>query len=50
MNISFTNAFNQGVSQYLNYNQGNNLINALNRNRNTGATGQFENDINTSGF
>ena len=31
--VGQANAFNQGVSQYLNYNQGNNLINALNRNQ-----------------
>jgi hypothetical protein len=31
--VGQANAFNQGVSQYLNYNQGNNLINALGRNR-----------------
>jgi hypothetical protein len=31
--VGSANAFNQGVSTYLNYNQGNNLINALNTNR-----------------
>jgi len=30
--IGQANALNQGVSTYLNYNQGNNLVNALNRN------------------
>lgn len=31
--VGQANAFNQGVSTYLNYNQGNNLMNALNSNR-----------------
>jgi len=31
--VGQANAFGQGVSSYLNYNQGNNLINALNRNQ-----------------
>jgi hypothetical protein len=36
--VGQANAFNQGVSSYLNYNQGNNLINALNKPRSTPAT------------
>lgn len=32
--VGQVNALNQGVSQYLSYNQGNNLVNALNANRN----------------
>lgn len=31
--VGQANAITQGVSQYMNYNQGNNLINALNRNQ-----------------
>jgi hypothetical protein len=50
--VGAANALSQGTSTYLNYNQGNNLINALNANRygRPSATGQFEADINTSGF
>jgi len=50
--VGGANAFGQGVSTYLNYNQGNNLVNALNANRygRPSATGQFEADINTYGF
>jgi hypothetical protein len=49
--VGQANALNQGVSTYLNYNQGNTLINALSRNKTGGgATGQFESDINTYGF
>lgn len=33
-----SNAINQGISTYLNYNQGNNLVNALNSNRQTSTT------------
>lgn len=40
--VGQANAFNQGVSQYLNYNQGNNLINALNR-RPVGNSGGYQN-------
>ena len=36
--VGSANAFNQGVSSYLNYNQGNSLINALNKPRSTPAT------------
>jgi hypothetical protein len=50
--VGQANAVNQGLSTYLNYNQGNNLLNVLSANRygRQPATGQFENDINTSGF
>ena len=50
--VGAANALTQGGSTYLNYSQGNNLINALNANRygRPAATGQFEADINTSGF
>jgi len=34
--VGQANAFGQGVSQYLNYNQSNNLLNALSRNRTGG--------------
>ena len=34
--VGSANTFGQGVSQYLNYNQGNNLLNALSRNRTGG--------------
>lgn len=47
--VGAANAITSGVGTYLNYNQGNNLISALSRNR-PAATGQFEADINTSGF
>jgi hypothetical protein len=46
--VGSANALTQGASSYINYNQGNNLINALNRR--PAAIGQFEADINTSGF
>jgi hypothetical protein len=39
--VGQANAFNQGVSSYLNYNQGNNLVNALNANRYGPNYGQF---------
>lgn len=39
--VGQANAFNQGVSSYLNYNQGNNLMNALNANRYGTNYGQF---------
>ena len=39
--VGQANAFNQGLSQYLNYNQGNNLMNALNANRYGTNYGQF---------
>jgi len=39
--VGQANAFNQGVSSYLNYNQGNNLMNALNTNRYGTNYGQF---------
>lgn len=51
--VGGANAVNQGLSTYLNYNQNQNYINSLNKNRTTGSsgtTGQFESDINTSGF
>jgi hypothetical protein len=50
--VGSANALSQGTSTYLNYNQGTNLLNALNANRygRPAATGQFEGDINTSGF
>lgn len=50
--VGQANAVNQGLSTYLNYNQGNNLLNVLSANRygRPAATGQFEADINTSGF
>ena len=50
--VGAANALNQGVSTYLNYSQGNNLVNALNANRygRPSAIGQFEADINTYGF
>lgn len=47
--VGQANALNQGLGMYLNYRQGQNMINAINPNRG-GATGQFESDINTSGF
>lgn len=47
--VGAANAITSGVGTYLNYNQGNNLVAALSRNR-TPATGQFESDINTYGF
>lgn len=37
--VGQANAFNQGVSTYLNYNQNNNLINSINRSRNFGGSG-----------
>jgi hypothetical protein len=40
--VGSANALNQGVSSYLNYNQGNNLINALNR-RPAGNSGGYQN-------
>ena len=40
--VGSANAINQGVSSYLNYNQGNNLINALNR-RPVGNSGGYQN-------
>jgi hypothetical protein len=39
--VGQANAVNQGVSTYLNYNQGNNLLNALNANRYGTNYGQF---------
>jgi hypothetical protein len=39
--VGQANAFNQGLSTYLNYNQGNNLMNALNANRYGTNYGQF---------
>jgi hypothetical protein len=39
--VGQANAVNQGVSSYLNYNQGNNLLNALNTNRYGTNYGQF---------
>lgn len=39
--VGQANAFNQGVSTYLNYNQGNNLLNSLNANRYGQNYGQF---------
>jgi len=49
--VGAANAFSNGVGTYLNYNQGNNLVNALNSRNNTRQPiGQFEADINTSGF
>jgi len=47
--VGAANAITSGVGTYLNYNQGNNLVAALSRNR-PAATGQFEADINTYGF
>jgi hypothetical protein len=49
-NVGAANAYSNAVGTYLNYNQGNNLVNALTRNRNTPNYGQFEPGINTSGF
>jgi hypothetical protein len=47
--VGAANAYTSGLGTYLNYNQGNNLVAALSRNR-PAATGQFEADINTYGF
>lgn len=50
--VGAANAYTNAVGTYLNYNQGNNLVNALRQNRygTPAATGQFESDINTYGF
>ena len=48
--VGGANAMSGGLSQYLNYTQNQNMMNALTGNRNAGTTGQFESGINTSGF
>jgi hypothetical protein len=48
--VGSANAYSNAVGTYLNYNQGNNLVAALTRNRSTPNYGQFEPGINTSGF
>lgn len=45
--VGQANAINQGVSSYINYNQGNNLVNALNANRYGTNYGQFTPGSNT---
>jgi hypothetical protein len=46
--VGSTNALTQGVSQYLNYNQGNNLMNALAYNRNQVPQGYGSNPVNAT--
>lgn len=46
--VGQANAFSQGVSQYLNYNQGNNLMNALAYNRNQTPQGYGSNPVNAT--